>query len=270
MVWLYYNWTNVEEGWMTELYAPDRATGNDFGRRVTRAPRLSDQVAEAMLEEILGRNLRPGDILPSERELAERYEVSRTVVREAVRSLGARGVVQARVGRGLTVARVEPSAVSASMRLYLHGTGDIPYRKIHQVRMSIEVQIAGYAAEQADDDEISELRRISAQLRVPPDDIDQPAVADVEFHRQLALMTHNELFLIMLDSISDVMLEIRRAMFERADAVRVACREHDRVARAVAARDAGAARDAMRRHLEKADRDWAAMSAAARVAAPAS
>jgi len=148
--------------------------------------------------------------------------------------------------------------------------GDVFEGKIHQVRMSIEVQIAGYAAEQADDDEISELRRISAQLRVPPDDIDQPAVADVEFHRQLALMTHNELFLIMLDSISDVMLEIRRAMFERADAVRVACREHDRVARAVAARDAGAARDAMRRHLEKADRDWAAMSAAARVAAPAS
>ena len=83
-----------------------------------------------MLQTILQRGLRPGDQLPSERELGEQYGVSRTVIREAVRALTTRGLVDARAGRGLTVAQVDAEAVSTSMRLYLHGQDEIPYSKI--------------------------------------------------------------------------------------------------------------------------------------------
>jgi len=116
-----------------------------FGTRVERPERLSDKVADAMLVTILRRGLRPGDPLPSERELGEQYGVSRTVIREAVRALSARGLVVSRARRGLMVAAVGLEEVSNSMRLYLHGRDELPYSQVHEVRSLLETQIAGLA-----------------------------------------------------------------------------------------------------------------------------
>ena len=191
-----------------------------FGKQVERSTRLSDKVADAMLNTILQRGLRPGDPLPSERELGEQYGVSRTVVREAVRALTSRGLIDARAGRGLTVAQVAAEVVSTSMRLYLHGQDQIPYPKINEVRATIETQIAGYAAERGTDAEITELRELTENMRQNEHDREKHSEIDVEFHRALARMTHNELYLIMLDSIGPVLLEIRGR--------RSACRTTDR------------------------------------------
>src|SRR4051812_40139267 len=81
---------------------------------VARPPRLSDKVAEAILETIVGGGLKPGDALPTERELGAYYGVSRTVVREAIKALSARGMVSSRAGRGLRVAAVDADDVSTS------------------------------------------------------------------------------------------------------------------------------------------------------------
>lgn len=167
----------------------DAEEKGEFGQQVQRAERLSDKVAQAMLDTILKRGLRPGAALPSERELGEQYGVSRTVIREAVRSLISRGVLDARAGRGLTVAQVAAEAVSSSMRLYLHGQEKMPYAKIHEVRAGIEIQIAGYAAERATQDEIAELRRITEEMQLHGDNRERHSLIDVEFHRALARMT---------------------------------------------------------------------------------
>jgi GntR family transcriptional repressor for pyruvate dehydrogenase complex len=227
-----------------------------FGRQVERATRLSDKVAEAMLETILTRGLRPGDPLPSERELGEQYGVSRTVIREAVRALTSRGVIDARAGRGLSVAQVAPETVSTSLRLYLHGQEQIPYTKIHEVRTAIEIQIAGLAAGRATDAEIEELREITENMHRHADDREQHSLFDVEFHRALARITHNELFLIMLDSIGPVLLEVRRATFSLPNDPDRAYREHRAIIDAIARRDEDAAREAMRLHLQNAVSDW--------------
>jgi GntR family transcriptional repressor for pyruvate dehydrogenase complex len=227
-----------------------------FGKQVERSTRLSDKVADAMLNTILQRGLRPGDALPSERELGEQYGVSRTVVREAVRALTSRGVIDARAGRGLTVAQVAAEAVSMSMQLYLHGQEQIPYPKIHEVRATIETQIAGYAAERGTDAEIAELRELTESMRRHEHDREKHSEIDVEFHRALARMTHNELYLIMLDSIGPVLLEIRRATFSLPNDGEKAYEEHNRIIDAVARRDPEAAREAMRAHLGNAERDW--------------
>jgi GntR family transcriptional repressor for pyruvate dehydrogenase complex len=227
-----------------------------FGRQVERSTRLSDKVAEAMLETILTRGLRPGDPLPSERELGEQYGVSRTVIREAVRALTSRGVIDARAGRGLSVAQVAPETVSTSLRLYLHGQEQIPYTKIHEVRAAIEIQIAGLAAGRASDAEIEELREITENMHRHADDREQHSLCDVEFHRALARITHNELFLIMLDSIGPVLLEVRRATFSLPNDPDRAYKEHRAIIDAVARRDEEAARGAMRLHLQNAVSDW--------------
>src|SRR2546422_9905311 len=108
--------------------------------QVTREPRLSDKVADMMLETILSRRLAVGDRLPSERELGEQFGGSRTVVREAVRALVAKGVIEVRAGSGLRVAAVDASTVQESMRLFLRG-GTLDYEKVHEVRKMLEVQI---------------------------------------------------------------------------------------------------------------------------------
>src|SRR5438128_5519835 len=116
--------------------------------QVTREPRLSDKVAEMMLETIFSRRLQVGDRLPSERELGEQFGVSRTVIREAVRALVAKGVIEVRSGSGLRVAAVDASAVRESMSLFLRGA-TLNYEKVHEVRRLLETHIAGLAAERA-------------------------------------------------------------------------------------------------------------------------
>src|SRR5213596_1650457 len=125
--------------------------------RVERERRLSDKVADLMLRSITSRDLQPGDRLPSERELGEQFGVSRTVVREAVRALVAKGVIEVRSGSGLRVAAVNAAAVSESMSLYVHG-GGIDFERVHEVRTLLEVHIAGLAAERASAEDIERLR----------------------------------------------------------------------------------------------------------------
>lgn len=242
---------NLKEGTESQML--------EFGHQVERSGRLSDKVAEAMLDTILRRGLRPGTALPSERELGEQYGVSRTVIREAVRALTSRGVIDARAGRGLTVSQVAADAVSMSMRLYLHGLDEIPYAKIHEVRAGIEIQMAGHAAERATDDEIAELRAMTENMRLHGESREEHSQLDVEFHRAIARSTHNELYLIMLDSIGPVLLEIRRATFVLPDDRRNAYEAHRRIVDAIAHRDSEAARDAMRLHLADAEREWASL-----------
>lgn len=228
-----------------------------FGRQVTRGPKLSDRVADLMLETILERDLSPGDQLPSERELSEQYGVSRTVIREAVRSLTAKGVVDVLSGRGLSVAAVEAEAVSSSMSLYLRGNHrEIPYNLIHEVRTTIEPEIAGLAAERATDEGIEGLRALHQRMQDSLGDIETAAQVDVEFHLALARMTQNELFVIVLDSIGTIMVEIRRAKLSLPVDHGNSVREHNRILTAVAKRDAEGARTAMRRHLDEGNRLW--------------
>ena len=86
-------------------------TGSFEFASLERSPSLSEAVASALTERIVGVPLKPGDPLPSERELCEQFGVSRPVVREAVRALASKGLISVRVGRGLEVGRVAPGAV---------------------------------------------------------------------------------------------------------------------------------------------------------------
>ena len=226
-----------------------------IGVPLTRAPRLSDRVADTILEVILDKGLRPGDQLPSERELGEQFGVSRTVVREAVRGLAARGVVETHAGRGLSVAAVGLDDVTTSMRLYFHGLDELPYEKVDEVRSLLEVSIAGLAARRGTDEQLATLREAHGAMEAV-EDSGEYAQLDLEFHRALARMTQNELHLIMLDSIRDVLLEIRRAASALPNDLPAALEEHGAILERVAARDEQGARQAMERHLRHASEDW--------------
>ena len=227
--------------------------------RVTRERRLSDKVADLLLEGIIARRLKPGERLPSERELGEQFGVSRTVIREAVRALAAKGVIDVRTGSGLRVAAVHPSTVSESMSLFLRGS-TLDYPKVHEVRAMLEVEMAGLAAQRATDEDIAELRGVCARMEAETD-VEAASRHDVEFHRAIARATHNDLHLLLLDSIGDALIEIRRENLAGGSGPDTLA-SHREILERIAARDSEGARQAMRAHLENVEEHWRRRTAA--------
>ena len=225
--------------------------------RITREPRLSDKVADLLLETIIAEGLEPGARLPSERELGEQFGVSRTVIREAVRALAAKGIIDVRTGSGLRVAAVDASAVSESIGLYLRG-GSLEYPRVHEVRKLLEIEIAGLAAERASDDHVRSMRQICERMEaeVARGEVEPASRLDLEFHRELARSTDNALYLLLLDSIGEALLVVRRDNLRKSSAAADALRSHREILEGVEAHDRGAAREAMRRHLDNVEQHW--------------
>jgi GntR family transcriptional repressor for pyruvate dehydrogenase complex len=221
---------------------------------IPRDQRLSDKVADMLLESIVSRRLNVGDRLPSERELGEQFGVSRTVVREAVRALVAKGLIEVRSGSGLRVAAVAASTVSESMSLYLLG-GEFEFEQVHEVRKMLEVHIAALAAERATAEDKSALADSCDRMAAELDDVDRAAQLDVEFHRLIAHATQNDLYVVLLDSIGKPQLEIRRSNIGAGHGQETV-EQHRAILTAIVDGDPVRARDAMSEHLDTVERFW--------------
>jgi GntR family transcriptional repressor for pyruvate dehydrogenase complex len=223
---------------------------------VGRVPRLSDTVAERLLTAIQSGQLHEGDVLPSERELGTQFGVSRTVVREAIRTLATRGVLDVQSGRGVQVVRPGTSQATEAMSLLLNGTPEANFSKIHDVRTMIEIHVAAVAAEEATPVEITELGVLLDRAADAQDDVDLASRFDVDFHRGIALAAHNELYVVLLDSIGGVLLDVRRATLAIPhNPVRV-LEEHRRILAGIEKHDPAQARRAMEEHLANAAKAW--------------
>lgn len=218
-------------------------------KAVARNPSLYETVSEQLLTAIRGAELKPGARIPSERELGERFGVSRTVIREAIRHLAAKGVLEVVSGSGVLIADVSPTNVSESLDLYLRQRGPIEPSQIHEVRETLELRTTELAAERATDEQLAAISALCDQMALVLEDADEASAADVEFHRAIAEATGNPLFLVLVDSLGEVMLHIRRATLGDPDRGRTAVAAHRRVAHALAERDVEGAVAAMRDHL---------------------
>ena len=210
--------------------------------------RLSDMIVATLMAELTSSTYAPGDRLPPEREIGLRFGVSRTVVRDAMRLLAFRGVVDVRPGSGVFVARADATAATESLRIMLQGSIDLGYEKVHEVRETIEARIVELAAERATDDELARLDELLVRM-VAATTGEDFAVADSEFHLALADLAHNEMFRLLLEAIGDVMIEVRRQTAYMPGAREHAAEDHRSIATALAGRDAPAAREAMAQHL---------------------
>ena len=99
--------------------------------------------------------------------------MSRTVIREAVRSLAAKGLIGVRSGSGIRVAPVDGSAVRESLAFSPRGSDGLDYHKVHEVRSVLEVQMAGSAAERATSEDISKMESACRQMESAGDDVEQ-------------------------------------------------------------------------------------------------
>jgi GntR family transcriptional repressor for pyruvate dehydrogenase complex len=217
---------------------------------VSRGERLADKVASALTESIISGTIAVGERLPPERELCERFGVSRPVIREAVRSLIAKGLLADHSRRGHVVTAFGREAVTESLTFYLRGER-LDYGKLMEVRMLIEIENAGLAAERASSAQIAALRDAAARLEPDPD-VERVALQDLAFHRAIATATDNEFLEVLHDSLREALITAQLPTLADPRIVASARRAHERVAQQIQARNAAGARKAMRQHLEEA------------------
>jgi GntR family transcriptional repressor for pyruvate dehydrogenase complex len=221
--------------------------------KVERIRKAYEQVADQLLSMINSGELKPGDRLPSEAELAADFGVSRTTVREALRILATRNLIQTRKGMAGGHFIVEPTVGSISEFLVanyglLTAANTVTLEHLLQAREMIEGPAAAIAARNRDDDDLARLRTALS------DDID--AISDVEalakfrnFHLYLLEATKNHLLVVAAVPIFTVLQStvVRRRPTKQVIAELE--RDHQNIYAAVEARDAEAAHRLMDEHL---------------------
>jgi GntR family transcriptional repressor for pyruvate dehydrogenase complex len=219
-------------------------------KTVTRDSTLSERANEQIESLIVSGAIRPGDRLPPERELGEMLGVSRTVVREAVKSLAAKGLVEVRTGAGTYVKKIGSEIMRAPLDLLLRASV-LRSDEIHEVRAMLEIRIAELAALRARPDDIRAMEETIELLKNRSITPHEYATADVAFHRHLAVATRNHLLLALVQSLQGVMFAVRlRAASSLGDAPREnAILYHSQILECVKAGDSNGARAAMLEHL---------------------
>jgi GntR family transcriptional repressor for pyruvate dehydrogenase complex len=208
---------------------------------------LYRQISNNIQKWIFSGGLVPGDRLPSERDLCERFGVSRAVIREAVRALSARGLVKVLPGSGIFVKRITVEDLSSSLSHFLHFTNSTA-KDLLDVRELLEVRIAELAAIRATKKDLVQMENALEMMENAGDDINMHLAGDLAFHSALAQATQSEVFEGIINSIVTYLFDVRLQGF-LYDGPERGREDHRKIFEAVRAKNPGAAKEAMREHL---------------------
>lgn len=214
--------------------------------------RVSEKVAGQIQSLIVGGALEPGDKLPSERELVQRFQVSRSSVRDAIRTLELIGLVRSRQGNGTVVCDVSADALVVPLSTVLLRKRDL-VAELLDVRKMIEPPLAARAAERATAEEISHLGELLRRQQQKMRRREPATEEDTEFHYTIALAARNSVVRKVLDVLMDLLRDSRTRGLQVRGRPRRSLEGHRRIVRAIRRRDPRAAESAMRRHLQEID-----------------
>jgi GntR family transcriptional repressor for pyruvate dehydrogenase complex len=223
--------------------------------KVVQTSRLYEQIVQQIEESILKGTLKEGDQLPAERELAQQFGVSRTAVREAIKALHEKGLVDAFPGRGTFIANGNSNSMRQSLdRILKSGTSDGAAHLV-EIREILEPEIAALAAARADDQDLATLRETVSVMDNARHDPDAFIEADLDFHLSLAEAAANPFVLSLIDSIVGLLREQRMRIFYVVGGPERGQLHHKRILDAMERRDARGAREAMQAHLRQVRED---------------
>ena len=217
---------------------------------ILREQNLSIRVAQNIENMIRANELKVGEKIPSERLLSERFQVSRTVIREATRFLMAKGLLNSQAGDGTYVRNIDSGDVSDYLSLHISmQSNPTSIENFMEIRRTLEIQIAKFAAERATEANIQELSNNLKEMKRLEDSPEEFAQKDLEFHLSMARATQNPLFEILLNPLMDSILEIIHKALGYEKAVKEATYFHQSILQKLIARDVNGAGEEMAAHL---------------------
>ncbi len=221
--------------------------------RAVKTKRIHEEIVAQIREQLAEGRWKPGDRLPSERELSKDFQVSRASVREAIRTLESLGLVTIRTGEGTHVASGHAFPLSPLVSALLQQKEAL--LDIFEARKTIEPEIAALAAKRATPDEIRQMEEIleeqARQIAGGATGVD----ADTAFHSFLTQSTKNKVFLRLNDAIVDSLRETRERSLNTPGRPARSLAGHREILKAIRAKDPVGARRAMRKHLTAIERN---------------
>jgi GntR family transcriptional repressor for pyruvate dehydrogenase complex len=216
---------------------------------------LWEQIAEKLLAMLKERQLRPGDKLPPERELAAMMQVSRPSLREALRALSMMNVLEVRQGAGTFVTSLETELLVEHLDFVL-SLENSSLIELFEARKIVELGIVGLAAERITDEELADLEagltRSQEALNHPVDFLQ----ADEELHKTITKAARNPIMSRVIDSISKLLLVSRSRTVEIPGVRAQTVADHRAIVAALKGRDPEAAKQTMLQHLNNVERGF--------------
>jgi GntR family transcriptional repressor for pyruvate dehydrogenase complex len=212
---------------------------------------IIDQVSDQMKNLIFGGTLQPGDLFPSESELANYMRVSRTVIRESKKSLIGMGLLETHGKRTYVRGNIFDAAANLFSLGFEHEPGSI--MELMEVREVIETSTAAFAALRADDEMLQRLGNLLELQRaaITNHDIKSFGESDIQWHTAIIVASQNRLLAKIVVTIRKLLEEIIAIVLEVPQSDQDAFLDHEEITAAIVRRDPEGARQAMYKHLRR-------------------
>ena len=218
----------------------------------------SEKIVNQIERAILDNKYRPGDKIPSEMEMCDIFDVSRTVVREAIQKLSAKGLIEVKKGSGIFVKKYAEKYVTDTMETYLWLNLNKDYIKyVMQIRKLFEPQLARLASKNRSKENLYNMKKNINELRkCDPQNFKKEGNIDKQFHLQIARSCKNPLIITMVTPIFQIMPRIRSFIYKDNGATKsTAIEYHSKIFEMIKNKDANKAREIMQKHLAIAEQD---------------
>ena len=227
-----------------------------MGTQLIVRRKLADEVRDRLLALIRGGELRPGDRLPSERDLMERFGVGRPAVREALQSLGSAGLVEINHGERARIAIPDTRGMFERIgdtMLHLLQTSPKTLEDLKAARIWFEVGMVKAAAQNASAEDVETLERAVERQRAVIEDVGEFVRGDMAFHTAIAAISGNTVCVILSEAMLDWLFQFRRDLLRLPGSEFITLAEHQRLVAAIRAHDIVDAERAMMEHLTRAN-----------------
>jgi DNA-binding FadR family transcriptional regulator len=218
--------------------------------------KLADEVRDRLLAMIRSGELRPGDRLPSERDLMDRFAVGRPAVREALQSLGTAGLIEINHGERAKIAVPDTRTMFDRIGqtvLHLLQTSPTTLEHLKEARIMFEVGMVKMAAEKASEEDIGRLRAALEKQRAVQDTPAEFVKGDMAFHTAIARISGNSVCEVLSEAMLDWLFNFRRDLLRLPGSELITLAEHERLLEAITAHDVAEAEQAMLDHLRRAN-----------------
>jgi DNA-binding FadR family transcriptional regulator len=219
---------------------------------------IPEQVADHLIRRIVEDGLEPGTLLPTEQELVEEFGVGKSAVREAVRIVATKGLVEVIQGSGTRVAPQRKWNLIDPALVAMVSGSVLSMGHLMEVRRTLEPDIAARAAERRTPSDLDRLAEIVRQTVADGDDTSSIVAHDLAFHETLAEATENPLYSILMSSTSELQLAFRQGVVRSRRGREQGLQYHQSILDAVRSSDSKLARRLMVDHVDRVSEDWRA------------